>query len=386
MPSPSSNETRLIVGCMTGTSLDGLDAALVEVHGRGLSLHAKLLGLESTSFDQTLRADLHHLAQSVGAVPIDYLRAARALGRLHAKTIAQLLNQHHAVNKIDFVVAHGQTIYHAPADPQQANTDEPFLSWQLFDPWPIVHDLKLPVCYDLRQADLIACGQGAPLTPITDWLMYRDTQQSRAVVNLGGIANITVLPASADVSQIRASDVCPCNLLIDGLVERYFPDRQFDHDGKLAAKGRLSDAIHAHIGPRPLHGRSTGREEFNQSWLQRMHDEVGATMTPVDAIAAAVEAVSKWVADAVTAAGLSDVILAGGGARNVFLVKRIQHHLAPTNTRVMLSDQLGVPCEAREAMAFALLGALSADGAPISLPQVTGARDPGVAGVWAWPS
>ena len=261
MPQP---RTRWVVGCMTGTSLDGLDAALVKIEGTGLDMRAMFEGMVSKPL-AGLAPDLKHLAEGNPAKPIDYLRAARSLGELHADAVDELLankapgsaggsvtphtpHQHtspparkrhesdtrsarreNATNddgsderrpttdppaepgafKIDFVVAHGQTIWHAPRD------DVGRLSWQLFDPWPIVHRLNVPVCYDLRQADLIAGGEGAPITPIADWVMYRSDTRDRTIANLGGVCNVTYLFGGREVSSICASDVGLCNLLID---------------------------------------------------------------------------------------------------------------------------------------------------------------------------
>ena len=181
------DSARFIAGCMTGTSLDGLDVALAEVRGRGVDLEAKLLGTIGRPLDD-VRGPLLDLARGAAAPPINYLRAGRRLGELHADAIAALCARDLAHGAtLDFVTAHGQTIWHAP--------DER-LSWQLLDPWPIVRRLGVPVCHDLRQADLIAGGQGAPITPVADAILYRDAGTA-TIVNLGGICNVTELDPAA---------------------------------------------------------------------------------------------------------------------------------------------------------------------------------------------
>lgn len=389
---------------MTGTSLDGLDAALVRVHRNGLEMTTEFVGLMSIEFDAPLRETLVHLASGKAAKPLVYMQAARALGQMHADAVEQLLAEHPA-DTPDFVVAHGQTICHAPGSagipgnsgtPKNGGTSGkrealsgvndvpvPGMSWQLFDPWPMVHQLGVPVCYDLRQADLIAGGQGAPITPIADWVMYRDRAQW--VINLGGICNGTYLHSRAD--QIKGADFWPCNLLLDGLCSRLF-DQPFDIDGQMAAQGEVLPAllrILAHevdttIGSAP--NPSLGREQFSPDWLNALLEKMRAHGGPHDILRTAAHMVALAIRRRVDRPGEQPVAIAGGGVKNLTLVSEIRELvIRPAIT----SDELGIPCQAREAMAFAVLGALSQDGVPITLPQVTGAQAPGVAGVWARP-
>lgn len=370
---------RHVVGCMTGTSLDGLDAALTRITGTGLGMTAEFLGMVSAPLPDTLRTTLLAMANGQPHPPIEFMRAARHLGVVHAEACAELLHTHASNLKphaVDFVVAHGQTIWHAPADR---------LSWQLFDPWPIVRTLNLPVCYDLRQADLVAGGEGAPITPIADWVMYRDEVETRTVVNLGGVINITQLPIRGSVNRIEARDVGPGNLLIDGMTRRRFPERRYDEDGTIAGAGTHRGVIYAELGREPLKGRTGGREQYSDSWVASVDRRACSDLTDTEAVSAAVEAVAMWIADALAGCISSHIIVAGGGVKNLTLVNRIRARLE-AGVSLSLSDDLGIPCEAREAMGFAVLGALSADGVPITLPQVTGGETPGVAGVWARPT
>lgn len=395
-----SQHTRFIIGCMTGTSLDGIDAALVSIVGHGMAIRATLIGKKSASLGP-LRDELKHFAQGLPAEPIRFLTAARQLGQIHAQVVERLCTEHSIKKRLDgrysldLVVAHGQTIWHAP--PARGSA-EPGLSWQLMDPWPIVRTLGVPVVYDLRQADLIAGGQGAPITPASDWIMYRHPTRTRLIVNLGGICNVTLLRHGDTLLDTRGGDIGPCNLLIDGLVHRINPSIPFDTDGNLARRGRIVSDIfeiarrESPFFARPL-PRTTGREDFDAAWLDRVvaasknvRHPGGAELTPEDLLASSVDAVARNIAEYVRSrAPGSQIVLAGGGARNGFLVERISRQctsLLPPCT-VTLSDAVGVPVESREAMAFAVLGALSQDGVPITLPSVTGARSPGPAGAWA---
>ncbi len=362
---------------MTGTSLDGLDVALVKIIGSGLDMHAELLGHHALSLPDDLRIALMSLAWGEANEPIVYLRAARALGEIHAEGLEQLLAGGLVPpidQPIDFVTAHGQTIWHAPKDEQGP------MSWQLLDPWPIIQRLKVPVCYDLRQADLIAGGQGAPLTPIADWVMYRD--HADVVANLGGVLNVTQL--NADPSQIAGKDLYPCNLLLDGLCKRYF-DQPYDIDGALAKQGHtvpaLVDALYEAIRNAIQGHRSLGREQFSPQWFERLMATLGETNAAEDVIHTAARLIATQLGGTFREAGQPKerLVIAGGGEKNQTLVSLIE---AQSYYELYRSDDLGIPCQAREAMGFAVLGALSQDGVPISLPQVTGAKDPGVAGVW----
>ncbi|MEO0477419.1 MAG: anhydro-N-acetylmuramic acid kinase [Planctomycetota bacterium] len=369
--------TRLIVGCMTGTSLDGLDAALVRITGTGLAMRAELLGHHSAPLSDGLRSTLMSLASGAAHQPIIFMQAARDLGELYADGVEHLFSSGLVSPSatIDFVTAHGQTIWHEPKHETGPK------SWQLFDPWPIVRRLNVPVCYDLRQADLIAGGEGAPLTPIADWVMYRG--DADVIANLGGVLNATNL--HDDPSQITGGDLYPCNLLLDGLCQRYF-GKPYDTDGEIAARGKLSPtfvhAISDAIEAACEGSKSLGREQFSPDWFDSLVNSLGEVTAPEDVLHTAARLVAVQLGGEFREHGIPQerLILAGGGAKNKTLVKLIEE-LGYRD--VLRSDDLGIPCEAREAMGFAVLGALSQDGVSISLPQVTGANNPGIAGVWA---
>ncbi len=383
-----ADRVRHIIGCMTGTSLDGLDAALVRITGEGLAMRAEFIAMVSRPLGD-LADTLRSFASGHAHPPLDFLRAARKLGELHATACAELATG----QPVDLVVAHGQTIWHAPRDPHG------HLSWQLFDPWPIVRQLRAPVCYDLRQADLIAGGEGAPITPIADWVMYRSDREHRAIVNLGGIVNITRLPPNALPEDIGGGDICAGNIVIDGLVARLFPGNRFDEDGRLSSAGRFRGEI-AEILGKEFHSflgqGSLGRETFDAAMIDRLVSRLSPRFTPQDILVSAIDEIANHVADlaVIQRVGSFDeperpepcatVILAGGGVRNPTYVDRIRLACQGRH-RVTTSDALGIPIEAREAMAFAVLGALSQDGVPITLPGVTGSTTPGRAGAWIHP-
>lgn len=374
---PQSKSPRIVAGCMTGTSLDGLDVALVRIDGHGLEMKPTLIGHHAVSMPGDLRDTLMHLASGGAAEPIVYLRAARQLGLFHAEGLAELFSQHPG-DKPDFITAHGQTIWHAPRD----SADLGPMSWQLLDPWPIVQRHGAPVCYDLRQADLIAGGEGAPLTPIADGVMYRE--HADLVINLGGVCNYTFLPAEpAGIVSIEGGDACHCNLLLDGLAQRLL-HQPYDADGQAAASGIFDESLYRDIADRfPVGGGTLGREGIGPALDRLVADH--HQRTAQDFLLNAVAFVGQSIGEVFESYGATRLVFAGGGARNRALIQYTRDIIEPDSfcEGVYRSDDLGIPCEAREAMGWAVLGALSQDGVAVSLPQVTGATDPGVAGVWA---
>jgi 1,6-anhydro-N-acetylmuramate kinase len=392
MPANDATRKRLIAGCMTGTSLDGLDAALAEITGTGLDIKARCVGMVSKPLGD-LREELRHFASGGAAEPLRFLRAARHLGELHAEAVAELCEKHlPRGTTLDFVVAHGQTIWHAPDDPETRASSGSGVSWQLFDPWPMVRRLKVPVCYDLRQADLIAGGQGAPITPIADWVLFRDPNRTRQVINLGGVCNVTTLSIVGDAA-VGGRDVGVCNILIDGVVRELFNGQPFDQDGTIAASGKVHAFASEYLRrdklkrSEPAQGSddiwivSLGREQFTPQWIRGFIEAAPPQLSPADVVASAVAAAAEQIQ---LVRGVN--ILAGGGSRNRTLVQHLRERAACLqNTDVVTSEELGIPVDSREALCFAVLGALSQDNVPITLPQVTGAKSPGRAGAWVYP-
>ncbi len=368
---------RHVIGCMTGTSLDGLDVALARITGRGLAMAADFVAMHSAQLPADLREALMSMASGEARPPLDYLRAARHLGVVHAEACAALIAQHPDLD-IDFIVAHGQTIWHAPADR---------LSWQLFDPWPIVRALRLPVCYDLRQADLVADGEGAPITPIADWVMYRGKTQ--LIVNLGGICNMTVLRTES--SKVAARDFGVCNILLDGLCRRFYGE-PFDRDGARAMRGtvnnKLADRLMMMIDKACDNKRSLGRETGHAGCRAAAPPPGVDRAGKDDALRSASWAIALLVRSTALSTQRRRIVVAGGGCRNRALMQEIGRKDIPPvfQVEMTISDKLGIPCEAREAMGFAVLGALSQDGVPITLTRATGSQEPGIAGAWVYPA
>lgn len=361
-----------MVGVMSGTSLDGLDAALVEIVGRGLSMRATLLRHRAAP----LGAPGDGLRRLAGQQPMtagEITALAWNFGQRHGEVIAELLDGTNITP--DLIAAHGQTVYHQPPH-----------SWQLLNPVPLVQRFRCPVVHDLRQADLAAGGQGAPITPLADWILFRDPECLRAIVNLGGFCNVTILPRAgrsdddvAALAAIRGFDVCACNQVLDEVARRAL-DRPFDQDGAQAALGKVNvDAVASlleALRTQRRGQRSLGTGDEALQWVRMWNESVCGP----DLSASAVNAVAHCIGETLADSGADEMIVAGGGTLNRTLIERLSQYAAMPIRR---SDELGVPVQVREAMAMAILGALSADGVAITLPQITGCANPAsIAGEW----
>lgn len=361
-----SLKRRLIAGCMTGTSIDSLDVALVSIIGGGLEIRVEVLDCATRSLG-SLADRLRALAQQERVAAGEIAKIAREFGLLHL----ELLREISAGQKLDLVAVHGQTVFHKPP-----------LSWQLINPAPIAYGLSVPVVFDLRAADLALDGQGAPITPIADFVLFRDATESRSVVNLGGFCNITHLPAAKTDSglaqwaaRISGGDVCVCNQLLDGLARRLL-NQPMDTDGATASRGRVVDDLFmdfaSQLAQHAAAARSlgTGDETMQLYYGQNK---------PEDVLRTAVAAIADTIAHSVKG---DRILLAGGGANNRTLVEEIRTRAV---VPVQPTDDYGVPIAYREAIAMAVLGALCQDRVPITLPQVTGVKEAPVAGCWIIP-
>lgn len=365
-----TTRVRHIVGCMTGTSIDGLDAALIRVEGTGLAMHARVLACSGCDFASlgVNAAALRALAQQQPMPAHTIAALSRDLSLAHAHATQRLLDQHPGVT-IDLIAVHGQTVYHAPP-----------VSWQLFNPWPLAQHFGVPVVFDLRGADIAAGGQGAPITPIADWVLFR-ADHARAIVNLGGFCNITHLPAHAencsDLSLIRGHDLCACNQLLDALA-RSLLNTPFDAGGSAACAGevhtRALEDLEGVLSCQSQSRRSLGTGDESTEWVSRWR----AHVSPNDLAATACEGVGHAIARATQSS--NELLLAGGGVHNRALVSAITGW---ASSRVRTLDDVGVPASAREAAEMGVLGALCQDRVPITLPGVTGVPAAPIAGCWA---
>ncbi len=354
----------IAVGLMSGTSLDGIDAALVRIVPRDASYAIDLLNFVTVPFEDTLdrqlRAALPPHTATAPTIADLHRRLGAAFARA-ARTAAGALG-------VDYVASHGQTIYH---------DGTAHCTMQLGDPFVIREALRATVCYDFRSADCVVGGSGAPLVPYVDMLLLADPIEERVALNIGGIANVTSLPRGASPNDVMAFDTGPGMMLIDAFVQmRTGLARGYDEDGVLAAAGRVDEAALVRMLADPYFAevppKSTGRERFGAQFLLA-HRAVLEGLSTEDGCATLTELTAVSVADAITSLGMAQarILCSGGGARNLALLRRIAARLP--YARVEPSEVVGVNGDAKEAMAFAVLGYETLRERAANVPRVTGA-------------
>ena len=379
----------LVLGMMSGTSADGIDVALARISGAPPNLNAKLLGHTSTKFPDALRKEILRVAEqhpiSAGALSQLNFR----LGGLFADaTLAACRRFRVSPKRISLIGSHGQTIFHQGKPAPYFGAPTPS-TLQIGEPSVIAARTGIPTVGDFRPADMALGGQGAPLVPYVDYLLYRHAKLGRVSLNLGGIANITVLPRTAKPQQVFAFDTGPANMLIDALVAHFTRGRQrFDKNAQLAAQGRSNPALLDELMRDPYlklaPPKSTGREYYGHAYVKKILTlGLRYRATPNDLIRAAtifttlsiVEALNRFV---LRKTKINQLIVSGGGAHNPLILAQLSAALP--GIEVVPSSRLGVPEDAKEAFAFALLAYETFHQRPANLPSATGARGPAILG------
>ena len=350
----------IAIGIMSGTSADGMDAAAVEIGDERPRPTIRFLAHVARDHPDALRYRILAAASGapLGAHDIATLHAA--LGDAYARVARELMAVVPGV--VASIAVHGQTIAHFPGE---------HATLQIGDTSRVAIATGVPVIDDFRSADVALGGQGAPLVPFADHLLFADGTP-RAILNIGGIANLTLLPTDRP-HDVRAFDTGPGNMVIDQLSRK--GGNELDRDGAAAARGTVHDGALAAALAHPYFARpapkSTGREEFGAPFAQQLFADVKATGGSLDdAIATATALTVETVARGLDGGPWAEVVIAGGGALNRTLVERLR---ARTKLRVRVTDELGIPATAREAVAFAILGAYRLRGEPNTLPRCTGA-------------
>lgn len=373
-----------VIGLMSGTSLDGIDAALVEVEGsRPEDIRLQVLHSLTVPYTDERRRMSHDAIVAGNAEGLCDLHAE--LGEWLAEAaLAVCADAGIDVATVDAIGSHGQTVWHRPPAPGRRGA-----TLQLGDPATLAERTGRPVVSDFRTRDVAAGGQGAPLVPWTDQLLFALPDRTRALQNLGGIGNVTRVPPQGSPEPVWAFDTGPGNALIDAAVEIATGGRhRYDRDGRLAGRGRVDRALLGELLRHPYFSaappKSTGREEFGRPFVERLVEAVRpeGDQDWLDLVATLTELTARTVADAyhrwVIPRGVDEVVLTGGGARNPVLAGRIRALLDPVP--VLDGAVLDVDPDAKEAVAFAVLAWAHLRGIPANLPSATGAAGPRVLG------
>jgi anhydro-N-acetylmuramic acid kinase len=298
---------------------------------------------------------------------------------------------------VHLVGCHGQTLYHQ-GEPQLFLGRRVAATWQTGEAAIIAARIKAPVVSDFRPADMAAGGKGAPLVPFLDYMLFRDTRVGRIVQNIGGIANLTAIPARAAASDVVAFDTGPGNMVIDAVSDRLY-GKAFDQNGRIAASGKVLDKVLSkmwrHDFFRQEPPKTAGREEFGREFVNGFLRSCGRCRKQ-DVVATATALTARSIADAVRRLAVEDsgfeakqrfheMILSGGGTKNSTLVAMLKDELAPLRVRLRFCDEFGVPSAAKEAVAFAVLAHETWNRRPANVPSATGAKRPAVLGKISYP-
>ena len=381
----------IVAGVMSGTSADGVDVAICRVSPADGGARVKVLGHHAMSYPARLRMAVLAAMDAKSTSTAELSRLNWRLGDVYADAVAAAARE--VGVKPQLIACHGQTIYHQGAATKYLGASVR-CTWQTGEAAVIAERMRVPVVSDFRPADMAAGGQAAPLVPIFDFCVFRDAKKSRVLLNLGGIANVTVLPAACQAEDVLAFDTGPANMVIDACMERVF-GRRFDRNGATAARGRVLEHVIAKVmrarylsAPPP---KSCGREEYGEDFVAQFIAACErASARKEDVIATATALTARTIADAYTRFCIPrferlapeakvELIAAGGGVRNATLMGMLREQL-PTSVRVRSIEEVGLDAGAKEAAAFALLGWLTWHGLPGNLPSATGARRPVVLG------
>jgi len=375
----------IVAGVMSGTSADGINVALVRIQTRrGASGKPALIGHAEYPYAVNIRRAVLAAMNAQSASVADLSRLNFLLGELYADAV--LATQKRFRVKADLVGCHGQTIYHqGESAPYLGRTVA--VTWQTGEGAVVAARVGAPCVSDFRPADMAVGGKGAPLIPFLDYLFYRDSRVGRIVQNIGGIANLTAIPAGAGPEKVIAFDTGPGNMVIDAVMERLFGKR-FDRGGRVAASGTVDDGAIAKLMRTPFFRekppKTAGREEFGREFVAKFVRLCGRT-NKANVAATATAFTVRSIADAVQRfvlrrARFAEMVVSGGGAKNPTLMGMLANELSTLGVALRTSDEFGIPAEAKEAVAFALMAYETWHRRPSNVPSATGAKRSAVLG------
>jgi anhydro-N-acetylmuramic acid kinase len=381
-------QAMVVAGVMSGTSADGIDVAIVRIAPSKGRPKLTLLAHEGFRYPAKLRRAVLAAMNASSTTTAELARLNWRLGIAYAEAVNATTERHNI--KIDLIGCHGQTLYHQGRT--QAYAGKNFAcTWQAGEPALIAAELGVPVVSNFRPADMAADGQGAPLVPLLDYVLFSHPKRGRVLQNIGGIANLTAIPAEAAQDAVIAFDTGPGNMVIDALAQTLF-HRAYDRNGAIAAKGAvLRPVLNRMLRDRYFMlkpPRSAGREQFGREYaaeflaacrrLSRKPEDALATATALTA-ESIVRSFERFVFSVMKSTSI-DYIVSGGGARNRTLMSMLGTKLEPLGCNLSAIDRFGLPASAKEAAAFALLAWMTWHHLPANVPSATGARRPAILG------
>ena len=382
-------DKKYVIGLMSGTSVDGIDAAIVEITGYGLETTVNLIAFETFPFPPDVPRRILALCQPDTSRVDDICEMNFYIGYLFAEAVKHILQKSGMrTSDIHLIGSHGQTIHHLPDDPNTISPNRTARkiknpsTLQIGEPAVIAHETGIPTIADFRVADMAAGGQGAPLVSYPDYLLFRDSVKTVGLLNIGGIANLTVLPANGSFDSVSAADTGPGNMCIDAVVNEITNGKErYDKAGQRAAQGTPYQPLINEWLKHPffhlLPPKTTGRETFGNTFAMecleacRKHE-----LVENDCIATLTELTVQTIADYIKRFGtrqnpIDTLYVSGGGVHNQTIMRRLGELLASTSVEPV--DNSGISADAKEAIAFAILANESLHGNAGNLPSATGA-------------
>ena len=384
-----SARTMTVAGIMSGTSADGIDVAVVRIAPDNLRPTLTLIAHEGFAFPASLRRAVLAAMNAPSISTAELARLNWRLGIAYAEAVRETVKSHNV--KVDLVGCHGQTLFHQPLPLKYAGRSFA-CTWQAGEAQVIAAEIGVPVVSNFRPSDMLAGGQGAPLVPLLDYVLFAHSKRGRVLQNIGGIANLTAIPAGAGSDQVIAFDTGPGNMVIDALAQQLFK-KPLDRNGAIAADGQILGPVLARALRNPYFAlkppRTAGREQFGREYAAKLLRDCQLSSTrPEDALATAtaltaetiVQSYKQFCKPEMKSGNGVDYIVSGGGARNRTLMAMLAQKLEPLGCDLAASEHFGLPAEAKEAAAFALLAWQTWHHRPGNVPAATGASRPVILG------
>jgi anhydro-N-acetylmuramic acid kinase len=370
---------------MSGTSADGVDVALVRITKTTTAPKLKLLAFESFPYSKKLRTAVLQAMDAASISAAEMARLHWRLGEVYADAVLQTKKRHPQL-RIDLIGNHGQTIYHQGK--AEKYLGQPLrCTWQLGEASVLAALTNIPVVADFRPADMAVGGQGAPLVPMLDYVLFQHPRRNRVLQNIGGIGNLTLVAAGAQFHDLLAFDTGPGNMLIDQVMQQLY-NKPYDRNGATGKRGKVLQAVLDVLLRGPFFSeappKSAGREQYGAAYTEKLIALCRkASRKPEDAVATATAltaesirlSYAQFVQPRLTTTK-TDYVISGGGARNAALLQMLRERLEPLGCKLALSDAFGLPAQAKEAVAFALLAWQTWHRLPGNVPSATGAHQP----------
>ncbi|HDR4706276.1 MULTISPECIES: anhydro-N-acetylmuramic acid kinase AnmK [Bacillus cereus group] len=378
-----------IAGVMSGTSLDGIDVALVRIEGSGVDSKVKLIHFTTVPFRNDIKSEIQQ-ALSIENSNVQLICSLNfKLGLCFANAVKEVCKEaNFSLEQLDLIGSHGQTIYHQPKP--EGNMIASTL--QIGEPAVIAYDTNTTVISNFRTMDMAAGGQGAPLVPYSEVILYRDPSKNRLLQNIGGISNVTVIPSQKSDQNVIAFDTGPGNMIIDEVCQRLF-QLPYDQNGEIAKQGRVVDEILTYCMNHPFlkmnPPKSTGREQFGEEFVSQLlkryekHSKENILTTVTMFTASSI--VHHYKEFILPYYEIDEVILGGGGSYNNTLVEMIRYGLKDEKCTIFIQEDIGYSSEAKEAIAFAILANETYHRNPSNVPSATGAKQSVVLGNITFP-